>query len=76
LLASVDFRSSGVEQLLDELTKTAAEASEELEALADPREVDVPESYQVVIECADEADQQAVYDRMREEGYKCRVLTL
>jgi ParB-like chromosome segregation protein Spo0J len=76
LLASVDFRSSGVEQLLDELTQTAAEASEELETLTEPREVGVPESYQVVIECADEADQQAVYDRMREEGYKCRVLTL
>jgi hypothetical protein len=76
LLASVDFRSSGVEQLLDELTKTAAEAEAELEVLSTPREVEVPESYQVVVECADEADQQAVYTRMREEGYQCRVLTL
>ena len=36
----------------------------------------VPESYQVVVECRDEDDQQAVFERMRAEGYRCRVLTL
>jgi hypothetical protein len=41
-----------------------------------PREVNVPESYQVVVECRDEADQRAVFERMRADGYRCRVLTL
>jgi hypothetical protein len=36
----------------------------------------VPEIYQVLIECRHEREQQAVYERMRGEGYKCRVLTL
>jgi hypothetical protein len=35
----------------------------------------IPESFQVVVECADEREQQAVYDRMTQEGRKCRVLT-
>jgi hypothetical protein len=39
-------------------------------------EITVPESYQVVVECRDEADQEAVFERMRVEGYRCRVLTL
>jgi hypothetical protein len=37
---------------------------------------EVPEIYQVVIECRHEREQQAVFERMRAEGYRCRVLTL
>jgi hypothetical protein len=36
----------------------------------------VPEIYQVVIECRHEREQRAVFERMRAEGYRCRVLTL
>jgi hypothetical protein len=36
----------------------------------------IPESYQVVVECRDEADQQTVFETMRADGYRCRVLTL
>ncbi|REJ66224.1 MAG: hypothetical protein DWQ31_15635 [Planctomycetota bacterium] len=32
--------------------------------------------YHVVVECEDEADQQAVYELMHESGRHCRVLTL
>ena len=36
----------------------------------------VPEIYQVVIECRHEREQQAVFERMRGEGYRCRLMTL
>lgn len=36
----------------------------------------VPESFVVAIECADEAEQRRLFERMTEEGYRCRVLTL
>ena len=39
-------------------------------------EVAVPESYQVVIECRSEAEQQTVFERMTAEGYACRLLML
>jgi hypothetical protein len=42
----------------------------------EPREVQVPESFQVVIECSGESEQQALYERMTAEGFKCRLLTL
>jgi ParB-like chromosome segregation protein Spo0J len=41
-----------------------------------PRAVHVPEAYQVVVECADESEQQALYQQLSGEGYKCRVLVL
>jgi hypothetical protein len=43
---------------------------------AKPSKGTVPEIYQVVIECRHEREQRAVFERMRAEGYRCRVLTL
>jgi hypothetical protein len=76
LVANVETESAAVRSLLDSLIDSGAQ-SDEVTALADKRpEIIVPESYQVVVECRDESDQQTVYERMREEGYHCRVLTL
>ena len=45
-------------------------------SVAEPPKETVPEVYQVVIECRHEREQRAVFERMRGEGYRCRVLTL
>lgn len=39
-------------------------------------DVIIPETYQVVVECADESEQRTVFERMTAEGFKCRVLSL
>ncbi len=36
----------------------------------------VPESWSVVVECKDEDEQRTLYERMKGEGYTCRLLTL
>ncbi len=36
----------------------------------------IPESYELVIECKDEAQQQRFFDRLKNEGYRVRVLNL
>jgi ParB-like chromosome segregation protein Spo0J len=77
LLAEVQTESEAVQALLD---RTAA-APEDLPGGDDPQpalppEVAVPEAFQVVIECRDETEQQAIYERMTEEGLKCKLLTL
>lgn len=36
----------------------------------------LPEQFSVVIDCEGEDDQKALFDRMRKEGRKCRLLTL
>lgn len=37
---------------------------------------EITAEYQVVIDCKDEIEQEDLYNRLEEEGYKCRVLTL
>lgn len=74
LLAEVEFISPEVEELLHGLTQTAIETAGE--CLTKRDEVAIPQSWQVVVECRDEADQREIFERMRGEGYRCRVLTL
>jgi ParB-like chromosome segregation protein Spo0J len=42
----------------------------------DVGEVEYRETFEVVVSCKDEAEQESVYNKLRLEGYKCRVLTL
>ena len=74
LLADIECISPEVEEILQGLTHTAVEMGEHDSASCE--EVVIPESWQVVVECRDEGDQREIFERMRREGYRCRVLTL
>lgn len=76
LLDEVQTENAAVRGLLDSLAKEYADEIPVAAATSPRPEVHVPESYQVVVECHDEEDQQSVFERMRGEGYRCRVLTL
>lgn len=41
-----------------------------------PKEAEIPEGYEVVVECENELEQQQVFEDLTEKGYKCRILTL
>ncbi len=75
LLADVQTENAAVRALFDSLEKEREAWSPE-HGVRDAPMVNIPESYQVVVECADEDDQKIVFERMRAEGYRCRVLTL
>ena len=75
LLAEVQTENAAVRALFDSLARER-EAWIEEPGVPASHEVSIPESYQVVVECRDEDDQQNVFERMRAEGYRCRVLTL
>jgi hypothetical protein len=74
LLAEVETESAAVQAMLDSIVPSAPGSAGGSVAL--PAPIMIPESYQVVVECRDEEDQQAVFERMRADGYRCRVLTL
>ena len=76
LMTEVETESAAVRVLMDEIAREYQDADGLAASASDRPEVVVPESYQVVVECRDEEDQQTVYERMRSEGYRCRVLTL
>jgi ParB-like chromosome segregation protein Spo0J len=41
-----------------------------------PVSLSVPETYELIVECKDEADQKKKYERLKLEGYRLRILTL
>jgi hypothetical protein len=77
LLAQVETESAAVRSMLDSAFDGFARPGRlSDQAKVERIEIPIPESYQVVVECRDEADQETVFERMRSKGYRCRVLTL
>jgi len=76
LLQDVESENEAIQTLLDEMLAEPELSLADEVADGPPPEVDVPEAFQVVVECNDEAEQQAVYQRLTDEGHKCRLLTL
>jgi hypothetical protein len=74
LLGDVDSRNASVQTVLAQLLAvsgvpcpTAPESAEE---------IPIPEAFQVVIECRDEDQQRGLFERLKGEGYRCRLLNL
>ena len=38
--------------------------------------VTIPETYEIIVECKDEADQKHIFEKLKLEGYHLRILTL
>jgi ParB-like chromosome segregation protein Spo0J len=76
LIANVETENAAVQALLDQMLHEPEPPAEEDFTNEESREVAIPEAFQVVVQCRDEADQQAVYERLSGEGYKCKLLTL
>ncbi|MCW4046653.1 MAG: ParB/RepB/Spo0J family partition protein [Candidatus Bathyarchaeota archaeon] len=62
----------------EDLKALLASVGEELPEDLDDREISfaVPETYEIIIECKDEADQKRIFEKLKLEGYKLRILTL
>ncbi len=76
LLADVETENDALRAMLDRLSSPLTGPWDEDAGDNGPAEVDVPEVFQVVIECKDEAEQKALFERFTAEGLKCRLLTL
>jgi ParB-like chromosome segregation protein Spo0J len=76
LLAQVETENDAVRALLDDMIGQPAPLPSEDDEAAIHGDVDIPEAFQVVIECRDESEQKAVFERLSGEGYKCKLLML
>ncbi len=76
LLSTTNFANPQLDELLAGLAEESAAIEAALDEPSTRPEVEIPESFQVVVQCESEDDQHAIYTCMREEGYRCRVLTL
>lgn len=69
--ASAGFSDAQIDDMIDQSLRASPDEQQD-----DPREVAVPELHQVLVACCDESQQRALYERLSQEGYSCRVLTL
>jgi hypothetical protein len=75
-LSDCEIRNPALMAMLADLDEQVRQASEAVEEATERAEVDIPESWQVVVECSSEDQQREVFERMIGQGFKCRVLTL
>jgi hypothetical protein len=81
LLDQVETENDAVQAMLDAMLQQASGNSDsdldsdDFSAGGDS-DTPLPEAYQVVVECANEVEQQTVYERLTTEGYACKLLTL
>ena len=76
LLTQVDTENDAVRALLDRMLGEPEPLPGEHDEATLPRDVDIPEAFQVVVQCRDESEQRAVFERLSGEGYKCKLLML
>ena len=57
--------------LLESVGEKLPEDSEE-----DNFSATIPSTYEIIVECKDETDQKSIFDKLKQEGYKLRILTL
>ena len=62
----------------EELKALLESVGEELPEDLDDRGIsfNIPGTYEIIVECRDEADQKEKYEKLRLEGYRLRILTL
>lgn len=62
----------------EELKLLLNSVGEKLPIEVEDREVSfsVPGTYEIIVECKDEADQKTKYEKLKLEGYRLRILTL
>jgi len=87
LTDSFEVRSTEISELLADLlkdaelpnldaTSSAAHAATDVDNDVDTAAPQLEESFQLLVDCGDEPEQRALFERLTAEGRKCRVLTL
>lgn len=76
LLATVETESKAVQTMLGKMADRYGIELPNADEKPELPDLRLSESYQVVVECESEEHQKKVFEQMREEGYRCRVLTL
>ncbi len=82
LTARMETQNDAVRNLLDTIRANAQidipadKSPEDDDALTTPKEVEVPELFQILVACDDENQQRELFERLNQEGYKCKFLNL
>jgi hypothetical protein len=76
LIAEIDVESDAVRAMLDRLSAEQIAPPEPQEQPVERPEFEIPDAFQVIVDCRDEAEQREVYERLTTEGFTCKVMML
>jgi len=76
LMANVETHNQALQEMLSHMAGRYGIDLNESVPSKPMVDLDIPASFQVVVECQSEDQQRDVYERMKKEGFPCRVLTL
>ena len=76
LLREVETGSAELQQMLADIADKAGLYQASDKPQGDGKPMRLPSVFEVSIECRDEAEQKKLYERMKKEGRKCRVVTV
>jgi hypothetical protein len=76
LLAQVETQNDAVRAMLDNLLAEEQPPVELDDENAEPPEVEIPEAFQIIVQCRDEQEQRELNERLTSEGFKCKVMML
>lgn len=79
LIGDTDTSSPALRRFFDEILRdieTDKQADKKAGEKETSDEINIPDIHQVVVECASEAEQCALYQRLVDEGYRVRVISL
>ena len=71
-----NMRAEALNDFASDGSDTESDESDSDGSYADPKEVAVPELFQILVACEDESQQRELFERLNQEGYKCKFLNL
>ncbi len=74
LLAEIDFAEPALRLLAESLLEKNDSPAERDHS--QDKDLETPELYQLVVECQCESEQRELFDRLRAEGFRCRLVNL
>lgn len=75
LLENFEATNETLERFIGEEFKIAF-PNDDAESLKEPKEVEIPNLFQIIVECADETEQRECFEELTRSGRKCRVVNL
>lgn len=76
LIASVETDNDAIKSMFDEMLSGPEEITVDDFDNQPVRDLDIPEVYQIIVECKGESQQQELFESLTTQGYSCKIMNL
>lgn len=76
LLESIETDNEAIKTLFDEMLNGPEPVTVEDYNNQPVRDLDIPEVYQLIVECENESQQQELFESLSDQGYNCKIMNL